>query len=305
MPYRLLQKDIAKMKADIIVSPANTKPICSPGLEMELYAAAGADRMLDARREVGSIPVGQAAYTNAFGLKADYVIHVVPPIWKGGDDNEFEQIHQCYQSIFSMARQLNCTSIAVPLLMSDVYLFPKRKALDIAMSEINHFLREKDIMVDLVVCNVEEIELPQELITRIDEVLGIQKVNQPVSVHKTIDEVLEVQTESFGERLFRLIDEKHYTDVEVYKRANVDRRIISKLRTKPDKHINKNTALALAIGLRLNLDETKELIELAGYAISPRYRFDRIVQFYIESENYNIIELNEVLFSYTKKTLGG
>ena len=113
------------------------------------------------------------------------------------------------------------------------------------------------------------------------------------------------ESESFGDRFFRLVDEKKTTDATIYKKANVDRRLISKLRMNPDKRVTKETALALAIALELPIAEAEDFIRLAGYAFSPRYKFDRMVRFYIENGNYNIDEINEALYRLTKRTLSG
>ena len=85
----------------------------------------------------------------------------------------------------------------------------------------------------------------------------------------------------------------------------MNRKLISKLRINPDKNVDKKTALALAVGLELDIDQTEEFIKLAGYALSPRIRFDKIVRYFIENGNYNLMELNEALFKYTEKVLVG
>ena len=75
MSYKLVHKDVLSIKADAIINAANTKPICTPGTEMDLYQLAGAEQMLEARRSIGEIPYGEAKCTQAFCLKAKYVIH--------------------------------------------------------------------------------------------------------------------------------------------------------------------------------------------------------------------------------------
>jgi len=111
------------------------------------------------------------------------------------------------------------------------------------------------------------------------------------------------QTETFQEMLFRLIDRKGLTDPQVYKKANMDRKLFSKIRSKKGYIPSKNNVLALAMALSLNLDETMDLLRRAGYALSPSILFDRIVVYCILNKIYDIYEVNLCLFEYTDQVL--
>lgn len=122
--------------------------------------------------------------------------------------------------------------------------------------------------------------------------------------YRHLDDVIAQLGENFRDRLLRLIDERGYSDVEVYKKANLDRKLFSKIRCNPDYKPKKKTALALAIALELNLDDTKDLLARAELALSPGSKSDLIVEYFIRQRVYDIYTINVALFAHGQSTLG-
>lgn len=121
---------------------------------------------------------------------------------------------------------------------------------------------------------------------------------------RTLDDLMKHVSETWQESLLRMIDERGYTDTEVYKRANVDRKLFSKIRSNANYQPKKITAMAFALALRLSLDETKDFLRRAGYALSPSSRFDLIVEYFIEQEVYDTYTINLALFDHNQPLLG-
>ena len=138
----------------------------------------------------------------------------------------------------------------------------------------------------------------------------MQKMKEPQvlcnsAAGKSLHEYMETKEKSFGWKLFELIDKSGMTDVECYKKANVDRKTFSKIKNNPDTYKpSKQTAVAFAIALRLNLDETQELLATAGLTLSKSFVFDKIIRYFIQKGNYNVYEINEALFEFDQVLLG-
>lgn len=167
MSFQIIRNDITKVKADAIVNTANPLPRIGAGTDSAIYTAAGENQLLAARTEIGIIDRGQSAVTPAFNLEKEngvkYIIHTVGIYYEDGTHGERTILRSCYSNSLKIARRLKCKSIAIPLLASGNYGFPKGMALDIAIEEIDDFLSEYDMDITLVVYDKEAYSLTEKL----------------------------------------------------------------------------------------------------------------------------------------------
>ncbi|MDO4285337.1 MAG: hypothetical protein Q4C60_08365 [Eubacteriales bacterium] len=118
------------------------------------------------------------------------------------------------------------------------------------------------------------------------------------AAQRSIEDLMSQREETFSERLLRMIDERGLEDSEVYTKAHIDRRHFSKIRKDVDYAPNKKTVLAFAIALELSLDEAKDLLQSAGFALSRSSKRDIIVAYFLQNKLYDMFEINEVLDAY-------
>ena len=193
------------------------------------------------------------------------------------------------------------------MISSGIYGYPKDEALQVATAAIQDFLINNDIDITLVVFDKSTFIVSRELLCAVESYID----EHYVDIHQTKrGKLLDVENraitevdEPFSQILLRLIDAKGMTDVEVYKRANLDRKIFSKIRSNKGYMPSKRTAIALAVALKLSLDETDDLLERAGYALSHAIKFDIIVEYFIVNGKYDVFAINEVLFEYDQPLL--
>lgn len=354
MPFEIVRNDIVNMQVDAVVNTANPKPVVGYGVDAGIHKKTG-DKLLEERKKIGNIGVGDAAITPGFNLDASYVIHTVAPIWQGGNNNEEKLLRQCYERSLKLALENNCESVAFPLLSAGNHGFPKPLALQIAINSFSKFLMKHEMQIYLVVFSKDAVLLSEKLFNSvqcyIDEKYIINKTLDEYGVtnkrnireaeiaqiyqelehqHKLcieqelleesvcgmstalsvkpaprgLEALLKDTDAGFSETLLKLIDKTEKKDSDIYKKANIDRKLFSKIRNAPDYKPSKATALAFAIALELSLEETKDFIARAGFALSHSSKFDIIIEYFISNSNYDMFEINETLFAFDQNLLG-
>ncbi len=335
MPFEIVRNDISNMCVDAIVNTANPRPVIGLGLDSTIHEKAG-PALLAARQKIGHIDMGCAAITTAFELHAKYVIHTVGPVWDGGSYGEEHYLRNCYDNSLKLALEHNCESIAFPLISAGNYGFPKDKALQIAIAAFSEFLLEHEMQIYLVVFDQKSYKLSEKLFQDVGAYIdqnyvdawevATYGVTEPIqnrrrrerseskammpmaceaaAVPVDLDSFLKKKDAGFVETLLELIQKSGQKNSTIYKRANISKQHFSKLINDPKATITKPVAVALALALELNLDETRDLIGRAGYTLTNSSYFDLVVQFHIEKRKYNVVEINIVLYEYDQPLLG-
>lgn len=320
MPLLIIEGDITKLSCDAIVNAANDSLLGGGGVDGAIHRAAG-PKLLDECRTLHGCDTGDAKITLGYDLKAKYVIHTVGPVWHGGTNGEEKLLKSCYRRCLELARSKGCSSVAFPMISAGVYGYPFEQALHVAVDSITTFLdsSEEDLTVYIVIYSRRSFRMDKSLYgdvasfvdrrnRRIAENMFGAALARPecfdaeaAPVEDYIDSHID---ESFSGMLLRKIDEKGMTDVECYKKANVDRKLFSKIRSNADYHPSKKTVLGFAVALKLSLEETKSLLMKAGFALSDSNKGDLVVEYFITNGIYDINKINEVLFEMDQELIG-
>jgi O-acetyl-ADP-ribose deacetylase (regulator of RNase III) len=336
MPMTIVRNDITTMTVDAIVNAANAGLRMGGGVCGAIFNAAGPDKLQAACDRYGQCAPGQAVITEGFALPARFVIHTVGPIWAGGAAGEEQTLRDCYTNSLNLAIQRQLTSIAFPLISSGIFGYPVDQALQVALAAITAFLLEHDMDVYLVVFDKRSFRLSRQLYAEvksyIDETLvdtytaasyhrrlsdekklyrtiiqkpATQELHTDLCVQeRSLEEVVSQLEDSFSQMVFRFITQKGLSEVETYRKANIDRKLFSKIRSDRDYNPRKSTAIALAIALELSVDETKDLLARAGYTLSHSHMSDVIIEYFISNKLFNVYEINEALFAFDQPLLG-
>lgn len=163
MPLSLIRGDIAQVQADALVNAANSRLQQGSGVCGAIFRAAGARQLQAACDTIGYCSTGQAVLTPGFDLDAQYIIHTVGPIWRGGQDGEEALLRSCYRQSLALAQAHQLRSIAFPLISAGIYGYPKEQAIRIALEEFDRFLQTHEMTIILVVYDQETLEQAEKL----------------------------------------------------------------------------------------------------------------------------------------------
>lgn len=323
MPFRIVENDITKVKADAVVRI--TDPQRAEG---------------DGPGNAGFEAADRVSIAPASGMAARYMIECSVARRQDGEHDEADILRQCYNMSLETADDHNCQSIAFPFTGAEDHGSQQDAALQAALDSFADFLREHDMDIILAVPDGRSGSISGKLYDSVESFVGSRlseikrnlmyspngaemrsedpfeydpgfigqaehsmsktaaEAPKKKATSKSLEQALRgIYTDSFGKHLQQLINKKGLKNSEVYTAANISRQYFSKIlkgRAKP----SKGKVLALAVGLRLNMDETVDLLRLAGYAFSPISQTDTIVAYFIENGIYNVMKIDLVLFDY-------
>ncbi len=317
MSLKLLYGDISNFICDAVILPSKSRFLSG------IHSAENA----------ADIPEGQAKSmdirNSGFLFRCNQLIVTAAPKHQNGNQNALTLLSECYRSGLDEAVKSGCCKVGISLIENGL---PEQEAIETAVQSILEYPAVRDMEVFLIpdkpghnavntfrkldlflgnrlapdpfpmLCAPNSAERPRKSIFRREkrEFAGMAACESAVS----LDERLKQLDEGFTEMLFRKIDEAGIKDSECYKKANVSKQLFSKIRSDSHYRPKKETVLAFALALRLNLDDTNALLRTAGYSLSHSSKFDIIIEYFIIQGIYNVFEINEALYRYDQPVLG-
>ncbi|MDR3204575.1 MAG: macro domain-containing protein [Deltaproteobacteria bacterium] len=340
MPLNIICGDISELEVDAVVNSVDPCLKMGGSVTEAIFDKAGREKMLAALKKLAPIELGEAVVTPGFDLAAKFVIHAAGPNYRDGKSGEEQILRSAYLNSFKRAVENRCQSLALPLISCGASGYPKQLAVKTAASAIKNFIERIDLEVILVIRDKRDFSLNEKLLGEVISYINFNFQNRgkqmygakemPMEIKdvganniliegkfkeekwqnnnfKTnkIEELVDNLNDSFAARLLELIELSGQTQAKIYKRANLDRRLFSKIRRNSSYCPSKGTVLAFAVALELNLKETQDLLERAGFSLSRSRKLDVIVEYFIANGKYDIFEINETLFYYDLPLLGG
>lgn len=332
MPIKYVLKDITKLKVDAIVNTTNASLNGSGGVDYAIHQAAG-ELLRQLTSRLGKLETTKAVITPGFNLPSKYIIHTVGPIYIDGEHNEIQSLYQTYQNVLNLALENDVKSIAFPLISSGTHRFPKHLAIEVASLAISDFLENHNMKVYMVLFNIDTFDAIEK--TRYNKILNYvvknfvderikstinienleskkklnkqdiisKKDTKPSLVRQNFDigQTLTNAEETFSDHLAKVMFKKDLRSKDVYRHANIAKQLFSKIYT--GNQPSKKTAILITLALKLNLDDSLDLLGRAGYTLSPSIKEDLVVKWHIENNIHSVYEVCETLKNMNLKSL--
>ena len=344
MPIQIVRNDITKMQVDAIVNAANNTLLGGGGVDGCIHRAAGKGLLEECKtlggcetgqakitkgynlpckyviHTVGPIWHGgnagekallESCYRSSLELAKAYGCETVAfPLISAGVYG-YPKAQALQVAVDSITSFLIENDMLVYIVIFDKSSFQIGEKL---FSDIASYIDDKYVETNFEFIHTRTDEAGQSVLLGETNILSVE--SEPVAMSApcsptapapkaaSLQDMVDQIDESFSQMLLRKIDEKGMTDAQCYKKANVDRKLFSKIRSDIHYRPRKTTAIAFAVALELDLDETKDMLMKAGFALSHSNKFDIIIEYFISRKNYNIFEINEALFAFDQSLLG-
>ena len=311
--------DITTQQVDAIVNVINNEAEDGGNLNQAIHKVAGPE-LIEYYRKTGRCPTGAAKLTPGFKLPARYIIHTVAPVWCDGTEHEDKWMVSCYQHSLKLAVENQCRTIAVPVFSFHYTDFPYETALQIAYDTCRYYLADKNVALDIYLVlypGVENRKTGARVVASFKAVAEYVKTQyhkriggKATALFNTVAEYVKTQyqldektKEPFTKKLICYMNEKKMTAPLVYSKAGYDRKFFSKILSDVNYHPRKYTIIRFALALQLDLQETNDLLNAAGFALSRSLIVDLVILYCIEHNMRSVWEVNNLLESYGLKII--
>ena len=317
MSLYIVQADITTRQVDAIVCTANkdltlggimgnkVKELAGPLLEKELM-------------QFHKISVGESVITRGYNLKAKNVIHTVGPVFKDGLSGEPILLKKAYLSALQLATEYNLESIEFPLVSSGAYRYPHRMSIKVALDTINEYLLDHDLSVGICIYSKKTLKECEDLIKPYPFYKGegfVDKVikddafmremryfandnNSMLISQNQFNDYVAQTKKNFTSKFMYFLNKSNKSNKDVYKKVHMDRKLFSKILKGESKTPKKNTIIALAFGMELDLHDTEELLYSAGYTLTNSILLDILVTHLLSQGSHDFDYLNKCLAGY-------
>ena len=326
MPLKIIRASISEIYVEAIVNPTDEYYSGSGSIDFIVHTY-GKNKLKKELSKKPKLSVSEASITKAYNMKCEKIIHVVGPTWIDGFHDEQKLLEDSYKNCLKIVKEYNIKSVAFPLISTGEFKFPKELGLQIATTIFTNFLLQEEVDIYLVVYDKTSFAVSKkvfsDILEYIDDNFLDKRYNYSIRRDRnrnTYDEDVSFSNadinyncsfslsqdcdinnifieDTFSVKLLSIIDKKQLTDPEVYKKANIDRKLFSKIRSNINYNPSKKTAIALSIALELNYEDTQDLLARAGFTLSKSNRFDVVIEACIKKHIYNIFDINNILFT--------
>ncbi|SDB13575.1 macro domain-containing protein [Eubacterium oxidoreducens] len=335
MSLKVIRDSIINIKSDAIINPACRTPEYKNGVDRLIYETAGKEKLLAARQlDIGVMSPGEAKKTLAYNLKdrlgTRFIIHTFSTTWKDGSTGEKQTLADCYLKSFSLAYRLGCTSIATPILGTGTFSYPRKIAIQIALSEAIAFLLDHDMDIILVVYDEETTKEMKKIFPNIEEHVGYQDVvessqklylkdehlivpqympefREPSKEEVELNEAMQAQRGEYPEeektvqeQLFAYMNRTNLESSDIYSVANISRKTFSGW-LNGKKIPQKENVWKLIFALRLNQYEATSFMNSCKCDMEEMR--DKILLDFLKENIYNIKKINKKLEENNMKIL--